>query len=81
VKGEKWDEFSQRYGDWGRDAALWLGRRRGRYTLGELGQLAGGMDYAAVGQAISRFVKRLQTVAELRRIVTKLGEQLSNVEM
>jgi hypothetical protein len=81
VKGEKWDEFSQRYGDWGRDAALWLGRRRGRYTLGELGHLASGMDYATVSQAISRFVKRLQTVAELRRIVTKLGEQLSNVEM
>ena len=76
VKGEKWDEFSQRYGDWGRDAALWLGRRRGRYTLGELGQLAGGMDYAAVGQAISRFGKRLQTVAELRRSVKKIEEGL-----
>jgi putative transposase len=76
VKGEKWGEFSQRYGDWGRDAALWLGRRRGRYTLGELGQLAGGMDYAAVGQAISRFGKRLQTAAELRRSVRKIEEGL-----
>jgi hypothetical protein len=29
-----------------------------------------------VGQAISRFGKRLQTVAELRRNITKLEEQL-----
>jgi hypothetical protein len=34
------------------------------------------MDYATVGQAISRFGKRLQTVAELRRSVTKLEERL-----
>ena len=81
VKGEKWEAFSPRHGDWGRDAALWLGRRRGRYTLSELGQLAGGVDYAAVGQAISRFGKRIQTVAELRRSVTRIEEQLSKLEM
>jgi len=79
VKGEKWEEFSGRHGDWGRDAALWLGRRRGGYTLTELGQLAGGNDYAAVGQAISRFGKRIQTVAELRRSVTRIEKDLSKV--
>lgn len=40
-KGETWEQFSQRHGDWSRDAALWLGRKRGRYTLRELGQLGG----------------------------------------
>ena len=30
VKGEKWEEFSPPHRDWGGDAALWLGRRRGR---------------------------------------------------
>ena len=78
VKGEKWGDFSQRYGDWGRDAALWLGRRRGRYTLGELGQLAGGMDYAAVGQAVSRFAKRVQSTAELRHRLSKIDLILSS---
>jgi hypothetical protein len=81
VKGEKWEDFSQRHGDWGRDAALWLGRRQGRYTLSQLGQLAGGLDYAAVGQAISRFGKRVQTVADLRKSVSKIEAKLSNVEM
>jgi REP element-mobilizing transposase RayT len=80
-KREKWDDFSLRYGDWGRDAALWLGRRRGRFTLTELGQLVGGMDYAAVGQAVSRFGKRLQSAADLRGKLSKIERTLSNVEM
>ncbi|MGA2865358.1 MAG: hypothetical protein ABSF95_12860 [Verrucomicrobiota bacterium] len=42
-KGEGWGEFCDRPGDWGRDAALWLGRRAGRLSLAEPGRLAGGM--------------------------------------
>ena len=75
-KGETWAQFSQRYGDWGRDAALWLGRRRGRYPLAELGQLAGGMDYAAVGQAVSRFARRLEQDGGLRRQIAKMEKEL-----
>ncbi len=81
AKGEGWAEWSRRHGDWGRDAALWLGRRRGRLSLAELGVLAGGMDYAAVGQALSRFGKRLEKEAKLRAAVRKIESQLSNVEM
>jgi REP element-mobilizing transposase RayT len=80
AKGEKWGEFSQRHGDWGRDAALWLGRKRGRYSLRELGELAGGMDYAAVGQAVSRFGKRLEQQHQLRQSLTDIETQLSNVD-
>jgi REP element-mobilizing transposase RayT len=67
VKGEYWEKFSQRHKDWGRDAALWLGRRHGRYRLRELGELAGGMDYAAVGQAASRFAQRMERESRLRK--------------
>ena len=66
AKGESWEEFGERYGDWGRDAALWLGRRRGRLRLAELGKLVGGMDYGGGGQAVSRFGKRLEKEAGLR---------------
>jgi hypothetical protein len=48
AKGESWSRFANRHGDWGRDAALWLGRRVGRLPLFELGKLAGGLDYAVV---------------------------------
>ena len=81
AKGEPWERFSVRHGDWGRDAALWLGRRRGRLRLAQLGQLAGGMDYTAVGQAVSRFGRRLASEAKLRREVAKIESQLSNEEI
>ncbi len=81
AKGESWAEWSRRHGDWGRDAALWLGRRRGRLSLARLGALAGDLDDAAVGQAISRFGKRLEKEAKLRAELRKIESQLSNVEM
>ena len=45
------------------------------------GELAGAMDYAAVGQAVSRFNKRLAREPALLRQITKIQSQLSNVEM
>lgn len=45
----------------GRDAALWLERRVGRMRLAQLGQLAGGLEYAVVSKAITRFGQRLRT--------------------
>ena len=80
AKDERWGEFSGRHGDWGRDAALWLGRGAGRLSLAQLGELAGGMDYAAVGQAVSRFSKRLLKEPALRRQMNHMKAQLSNIE-
>ncbi len=76
TKGEAWEQFSTRHGDWGRDAALWLGRRQGRLSLGELGKLAGGMDYAAVGQAVHRFGQRRAREPRLAREMQGLSGQL-----
>jgi hypothetical protein len=39
------------------------------------------MDYTAVGQAASRFGKRLEQGRDLRRQLTKLENIMSNVEM
>jgi len=72
VKGERWKEFHLRHGDWGRDAALWMGRRMGRLSLRQLGELVGGMDYAAVGQAVARFGKRLERDVRLRLVAQRL---------
>jgi len=81
AKGQSWADFGALHGDWGRDAALWLGRRQGRLKLAELGELIGGIDYAAVGQAVSRFGKRLAKDTKLRGEIHRLETQLSNVEM
>ena len=77
AKGESWTDFANRHGDWGRDAALWLGQRAGRLRLAELGRLAGGMDYAVVSKAIARFGRRLVLNASLSEQLAAIQNQLS----
>ncbi len=47
-------------------AALWLARKRGRYKPAALGRLAGGLDYAAIGQAVSRLGRRVRQERDFR---------------
>ena len=77
AKGRSWADFVNRHGDWGRDAALWLGRRVGRLSLVELGKLAGGLDYAVVSKAIARFSRRLVCDVALREQLAVCQKQLS----
>ena len=77
AKKESWDNFANRHGDWGRDAALWLGRRAGRLSLLELGKLAGGLDYAVVSKATTRFGRRLASDCALREQLAAVQTQLS----
>lgn len=80
VKGRRWMQFRDRYGDSGRDLVLYLGRRKCGLTLQELAMAMGMRDYSAVSIAIRRYEKRLRGTtglqAELKRV-----SQLSNVEM
>ena len=48
LRGEKWTEFRDRCGDWGRDLALYLGRRRCGLKLKVPGELVGRIDYGSV---------------------------------
>jgi hypothetical protein len=77
AKGERWTSFVNRHGDWGRDAALWLGRRAGRLSLAALGKLAGGLDYAVVSKAIARFGRRLLSDVALSEQLAAIQNQLS----
>jgi hypothetical protein len=77
AKGESWSSFANRHGDWGRDAALWLGRRVGRQSLAELGKLAGGLDYAVVSKAIARLSRQLTSNAVLGDQLSAIQSQLS----
>jgi chromosomal replication initiation ATPase DnaA len=81
AKGESWGQFRDRHGDWGRDVALWVGRRLGRLKLRELGQLAGGLDYTTAGAAVNRIRGRLAHDVPLRRQVQRIERQLSHFEM
>lgn len=65
-RGEKWESFAQRHGDTGLAVALYVARRCSGLTLRELGEGAGGMDYAAVAAAVRRLEGKLPKDPRLR---------------
>ena len=81
VHGERWEEFRDRYGDWGRDVALYLGRRLGRLRLQELARKSGGVGYTAVAQAIGRVQRELQRHPRLRNRINDVKAHLSTMKM
>ena len=68
-------------GDCGREIVWWLARRHCGLTLGQLGEKAGAVDYAAVGMALSRFESKMRLNSDLRRDATLIEEQMLNVEI
>ena len=78
---QRWEEFRDRHGDWGRDMALYLGRIHGRLRLTDLGLLAGGIGYTAVAQAISRVRRKTQTDPAWRLHLQSVEKQLSKLKM
>ena len=78
LRGQKWERFRDRYGDWGRDLALYLGQRRCGMKLKELGEQAGGMDYGTVSISIRRLEKRLALDRKLAQ-AKQAAEQMLNV--
>ena len=76
IKGEPWERFCDRYGDWGRDLAVYVGRRHCGLRLRELARVAGGLDYGSVAVAVQRFGKRLASDPLLRQHHQRLKEQL-----
>jgi REP element-mobilizing transposase RayT len=79
VRGEGWEAFAGRHGDWGRDLVLWLARRHAGMTLKELGEKAGGMDYSAVSEAVRRFDRTRRPLKEVRDALARVG-QILNME-
>ncbi len=55
--------------------ALCFGRRRGRLSLAQLGELTGGMDYSAVSVAVRRFSERIAKDTNLRRELEEIERQ------
>jgi hypothetical protein len=79
VRGEPWKDFAHRHGDFGRDLALYLGRRFGGLTLSTLGKAAAGVNVMAVSLAVKRFAKKLETDKQLRKAATAVEKQLLDV--
>ncbi len=76
VRKERWANFRDQHGDWGRDLALFLGRKDCGLPLGTLGLAVGGLSAPGVSPAIRRFSGRLATEKPLRRAVEKAKQML-----
>src|SRR5262249_8213582 len=71
-----WEIAKQAHGRRELAAALHVGRHYSDYSLRELGQLAGAMEYPAVTMAIRRFEKRLQVDKTLTRRLKQVLKML-----
>jgi putative transposase len=80
VKGEQWEEFRNRYGDWGLSMVLYLARLRTGLSLKEIGSLAGEMEYKNVSTRVRRFKKRLAEDRHLRESLKRCLERMTNDE-
>jgi REP element-mobilizing transposase RayT len=78
ARGETWENFVNRHGDWGRDLALYIGRVRCGLTLKELGGYT-DINAASVSQAAIRIRKMLTEDKALAKAYRKtlriLGEK------
>ena len=79
LKGEKWEAFCDRRGDWGRDVVLHLGRVQGGLRLRQLGEKA-GLDYASTAGALRRLKERSGWDKQLARILRQATALLSNAK-
>jgi REP element-mobilizing transposase RayT len=75
VKSGRWMDFRDRYGDWGRDLALWAGRRYSGLTLKALGEKVGGLDYATVASSVRRVEEKAKIDRSLRFAMKRVMQQ------
>jgi putative transposase len=80
LKGQRWEEFRDEHGDWGRDMVLWLGRKLCRVKLRQLADLAGVTTEASVAVAVKRLDERLVQEADLRKRIELARNNLLNVK-
>jgi len=71
VKGERWEAFADRYGDWGRDLGLWLGRTKCGLSLKELARHAGVSNHRSLATVIRNFEKRKQADRNIQKAAKK----------
>jgi putative transposase len=76
LKGQEWDSFVDRRGDWGRPLFLWAARRFCGLTLREMGVAVGGMNSAAVSTALKRFERRAVEAKDLKALQSRMVAML-----
>mgnify|MGYP000173929742 CR=1 FL=1 len=81
MKGQKWEDFRDAHGDWGRDLVLYLGRTRCGMTLRELAAAAGGVQSGSISAALRRFDQQLKNDHQFHNQYSAVCAQISNNQM
>lgn len=76
IRKLSFEEFMALRGDWAKPLLLWAGKHCCGLTHKELGDLCGGMDYAAVTMMIRRFKAMAEKDKSLRNRIKSVKEQL-----
>ena len=76
IRGESWDKWAQRHGDWGRDGAIYVAVRHGGLRLREVARRV-GLKYQAAAQGVRRFGQAASDDPERARFVSKLKCKIS----
>jgi putative transposase len=74
VRGEKWEEFRDRYGDDGRDLVLHLGRTVSGMSIRKLSQRA-EIEYASAASALRRFSERARTDRSIVKLIQRATDK------
>lgn len=77
VKGQRWLEFRDQHGDWGRDLAVHVARQHCGAGLKALAERVGGLDYSSVATALLRFRRRCAREPALREACERVKRQMS----
>lgn len=78
TRGEAWDRWAERHGDWGRDGVMYVAVRHGGMRLAEVVRHV-GLKYQAAAQAVKRFAQTLADDPERKRFVASLRSELSTI--
>ena len=77
LRGQKWGEFRDSYGDWGRDLALHLGRKVCGMSIRELSARV-QIEYMSAATALRRFAEKAQKDATLAKQIDRAIKQMQN---
>jgi hypothetical protein len=78
VRGDPWNQWAERHGDWSRDGAmLYVAVRHGVLRLAEVVRGVEGLRYQAAAQAVKRFAEALTRSPERRQLLLSVLRQLS----
>ena len=78
IKGENWQGWAERHGDWTRDAIMDVATRHGGLRLAEVVAEV-GVKYQASAQAVKRFGQALLADPERKRFVAALQHNMSTL--